>query len=201
MLAWISLSLSHHPSLSSITQGRSSELYPVLAQSCCIQVLAGRPTCARLCEGVHRSILIMSSSLLLQQCPACLVHLTLIVFVMGGRQPYNCYFVGCCHEGLVQYSSQHSCVIAVKPFLLHLVSVRVVHPYSSINTTAAWKNLSFILSVRFDFHMTDSLLIAVHAFVSRVLMSFSVDEMLLPRQVNQSTSFKGPPFSLEMSPL
>ena len=27
----------------------------------------------------------MSSSLLLQQCPACLVRLTWIVFVMGGR--------------------------------------------------------------------------------------------------------------------
>ena len=29
--------------------------------------------------------------------------------------------------------------------------------------------------------MTDSLSIAVHAFASRVLMSFSVDETLLPR--------------------
>ena len=36
-------------------------------------------------RGVHRSILLMSSSLLLQQCPTCLVRLTLIVFVMGGR--------------------------------------------------------------------------------------------------------------------
>ena len=38
----------------------------------------------------------MSSSLLLQQCPACLVRLTWIVFVMGGRWPYSCCFVGCC---------------------------------------------------------------------------------------------------------
>ena len=41
--------------------------------------------------------------------------------------------------------------------------------------------LRFILSVKYDFHMTDSLSIAVHAFVSRVSMSFSVDETLLPR--------------------
>ena len=34
--------------------------------------------------------------LLLQQCPACLVRLILIVFVMGGRCPYSCCFVGCC---------------------------------------------------------------------------------------------------------
>ena len=58
---------------------------------------------------------------------------------------------------------------------------QVVHPYSSINLTAAWKKLRFILSVRFDFHMIESLSIAVHAFVSRVSMSFSVDETLLPR--------------------
>ena len=38
--------------------------------------------------------------------------------------------------------------------------------------TAAWKRLRFILSVRSDFHIIDSLLIAVHAFVSLVSMSF-----------------------------
>ena len=64
---------------------------------------------------------------------------------------------------------------------MRLVIVHVVHPYSSIDTSAAWKKLRFILSVRSDFHMTDSLLIAVHAFVSRVLMSVSVDETVLPR--------------------
>ena len=47
--------------------------------------------------------------------------------------------------------------------------------------TTAWKKLHFILSIRSDFHMTDSLLIAVHAFASRMLMSVSVDETLLPR--------------------
>ena len=48
-------------------------------------VRAGRPGFARPYEGVHRRTSLMSSSLLLQQCLACLVHLTLIVFVMGGR--------------------------------------------------------------------------------------------------------------------
>ena len=83
--------------------------------------------------------------------------------------------------GFVQCCSQHSCVIAVKLFL-HTVSLRpLVHPYSSIDTTAAWKKLRFILPVSSDFHMTDRLSIAVHAFASHVLMSFSVDETLLPR--------------------
>ena len=51
-----------------------------------------------------------------------------------------------------------------------LVSVHVVHPYSSIDMTVAMKKLHFILLVRSDFHMADSLSIAVHAFVSCVLI-------------------------------
>ena len=42
----------------------------------------------------------MSLSLLLQQCPACLVRLTWIVFLMGGRWPYSCCLVGCCLQVL-----------------------------------------------------------------------------------------------------
>ena len=71
---------------------------------------------------------------------------------------------------------------------MHLVCI-LVQPYSSMDTTATW-NMRFILSDMFDFHMTDSLSITDHAFASRVLMSFSVDETLPPRYVNLSTSFK-----------
>ena len=74
-----------------------------------------------------------------------------------------------------------------------------MHPYSSINTTAALKKLRFILSVWSDFHMTDILLIAVHDFASRVSMSGSVDETLLPKKVNLLTSFIELSFSVEMS--
>ena len=65
--------------------GRSSRLYPLSAQSCRIKVLANHSIFAHPCEGAFRSTLLMSSSLLLQQCPGCLVCLTWIVFVMGGR--------------------------------------------------------------------------------------------------------------------
>ena len=65
--------------------------------------------------------------------------------------------------------------------------------------TAAWKKLRFILSVRSDFHIIASLLIAVHAFVSLVSMSFSVDSTLLPKYVNLSTSLSGVPVSLKVS--
>ena len=49
---------------------------------------------------VHRSTSLMSSSLLLQQCPACLIRLILIGFVMGGSWPYSCCLVGCCLQDL-----------------------------------------------------------------------------------------------------
>ena len=49
--------------------------------------------------------------------------------------------------------------------------------------------------------MTDSLLIAIHAFVSRVSLSFSVDETLFPRLVNLSASFSELPPSVEMLPV
>ena len=114
--AQISLTLSRHFSLSFITSGKSSGLHPVSSHSCCMYVRAGRPAFARPYVGVHRSTSLMSSSLLLQQCPACLVRLTWIVFVMGGRWPYSWCLVGVA-AGLVQYCSQHSCVIAVQLLL------------------------------------------------------------------------------------
>ena len=64
------------------------------------------------------------------------------------------------------------CLLPWSFFSSRLVSVHVVHPYSSIYTIAAWKKLRFILSVRSDFHMTDMLFIAVLGFVSHVPMSF-----------------------------
>ena len=48
--------------------------------------------------------------------------------------------------------------------------------------------------------MIESLSIAVHAFVNHVSMSFLVDERLLPQLVNLSTSFRGVPSCVEMSP-
>ena len=98
--ARISPTLSRHISISFIASGRSSGLHPVSSHSCCMYVRAGRPAFSRPYVGVHRSKSLMSSSLLLQQGPACLVRLTLMVFVMGGSWPYNWYLVGCCRQDL-----------------------------------------------------------------------------------------------------
>ena len=99
-LARISLTLSRYFSLSFIASSRSSGLNPVSSHNCCIYVRAGRLAFARPYVGVHRSTSLMSSSWLLLQCPACLVRLTWIVFVMGGRWPYSWCFVACCRQDL-----------------------------------------------------------------------------------------------------
>ena len=179
-LAQISLSLSSHFSLSFIASGWSSGLHPVSSHICFMYVRAGRPAFAWPYAGVHRSTSLMSSSLLLRQCPVCFC-LTWIVFMMGGRWPYSWCLEGCCRQDLFNIARSILVYLPSSFFFSRLVSVQVVLPYSSIDTTVAWKKLRFILSVRSDFHMIESLSIAVHAFVSRVSMSFSVDETLLPR--------------------
>ena len=99
LVARISLTLSRHFSLSFIASGRSSGQHHVSSHSCWMYVRAGRPAFVRPCVGVHKCTSLMSSSLLLQQCPACLVRLTWILFVIGGRWPYSWCLVGrCCQD-------------------------------------------------------------------------------------------------------
>ena len=98
------------------------------------------------------------------------------VFEMGCRRLYSCFFMGCFLQDL--FDTARSILMQLPSRFLSIRSVGVyeVHPYSSIDTTVAWKKLSFILSDRSDFHMTDSLSIAVHVFACRVLKSFWAGE-------------------------
>ena len=102
-------------------------------------VLAGRLAFARPYVGVHRCTSLMNTSLLLQQCPACLVRLTWIVFVMGGRWPYSWCFMGCCYEDLFNIARNILMQLPCSFFPSRFVSIQVVDPYNSIDTTAAWK--------------------------------------------------------------
>ena len=113
--ARISLTLPRHFSLSFIASGRSSGLHPVSSHNCCMYVRAGRPAFDWPYAGVYRSTSLTSSSLLLQQCPACLVLLAWIVFVMGGRWPYSWCLVGV---------AERTCSILLATFLCnyHLAS-------------------------------------------------------------------------------
>ena len=62
------------------------------------------------------------------------------------------------------------------------------------------KKLRFILLDKIDFHMINNLSIAFHAFTRHILMSLSVDEMLLLRYVNLPANSRELPLRLEMSP-
>ena len=123
---------------------------------------------------------------------SCLVRLIWMVLEIGGKWPYNCCFVGCFFQDL--FNIGRSIFVQFRQvffsFFIRFVSVYVVHPYSRIDTTAAWKKLHFILLDRSDFHMIDNLSIAAHTFARRILMSLSVDEMILPRKKQISSSSK-----------
>ena len=130
------------------------------------------------CEGVYRSTSLMSSSQLLQQMSGCII---LIIFVIGSWWPYSCCFVGCYFQDSFTIARSILVQLPSSSFSKRLLSVHVVRPYSSIDTTAAWKKLCSILSVRSDFHMNYILSLAVPAVASRVSMSVTVDKTLPPR--------------------
>ena len=110
---------------------------------------------------------------------------------MGCRWPYSC-----CFQDLFNIACNILVLLQSSFLCIRLVSVHVVHPYSCTDTTTA-----LILSVTSEFHMTDSLSQVAPAFARFVLISFLVDETLLPRSVNFSTIFRELPFSVEMSPV
>ncbi len=98
--ARISLTLSRNFSLSFIASGYIP--YPPIAAVCMFELVV------LLLLGYGRTSF-MSSFLLLQQCPAYLVRLTWIVFVMGGRWPYSWCLVGCCRQDL--FNIAHSILV------------------------------------------------------------------------------------------
>ena len=87
----------------------------------------------------------MSSSLPLQRCLASLVNLIWIFFVMGGRWPYNCCFVGCYLQDLFNIARNILVWLPSSLFSSLLVRVHVAHPYCSIDTIVAWKKTAFHL--------------------------------------------------------
>ena len=110
-LARISLTLSPHVSLSFIAFGRSSGLHPVSSHSCCMNVRAGRPAFDWPYAGVHRGTY-----------PYDLVFASPAVSGMSGSSSLYSFRdrwkvavqlapCGVLLPGLVQYCSQHSCII------------------------------------------------------------------------------------------
>ena len=126
---------------------------------------------------------------------ACLVRLIWINFEMCGKWQYSWYFVGRCFQDLFDIARSILVQLSSSFFSKRFISILVVHPYIRMAMTVAQKKMRFISSDKSDFHMTDSLSVAVHAFASYVLMSLSVDKTLLPRKENLSIGFGGPSFS------
>ena len=97
-----------------------------------------------------------------------------------GWWPYSCCFVRCCLQDLFNIARSILVQLLSSFFSIRLVSIHVVHPYSSTDTTAPWKKLCFILSDSSDFYMTYNLSIAVQALARDILMLpslFSVEDV------------------------
>ena len=141
----------------------------------------------------------MSSSLLLRHYPTCFVRQAWMVWGMGSRWPYSCCFVGCCSQNLfiIDCSILVPLLFSFSPDALS-ASMGCIHEVLWIRLLLG-KKLRFISSDRPNLYVTDSPSRALLAFASHALMSFSVDKTLLPRYVNFSTSFREPPFIMEMS--
>ena len=76
-----------------------------------------------LCVGVHRQT---RSSLLLQQCPACL---TWTIYEMRGKWPYSCCFVGSCFYDLFQRPCSLFVYFSSSFFHERFIRFLVVQPY------------------------------------------------------------------------
>ena len=81
-------------------------------------------------------------------------------FQMGGKWLYSCCFVGYYYQDLFNIVRSILVQLPSSVFPIHFVSVHVVYPYSSMDMTAAWKKLLFILSDWSDSHMIDNQSIA-----------------------------------------
>ena len=79
------------------------------------------------------------------------------------------------------------------------VSVHMVHSCSRIDMATAWNKYHFISLDRSDFYMIDNLSIAVHTFAKGILVSLLVNATMLPRHVNLSTNFRGPPLRVDVA--
>ena len=65
--------------------------------------------------------------------------------------------MGFCFQDLFNIARSILVQLPSSFFSIRLVSVHVVHPYSTMDRTAAGKKLRFILSDMFNFHIADNL--------------------------------------------
>ena len=88
----------------------------------------------------------MNWYLLLQQCSAYFVRLTWKVLEMRGQWSYSSSFLAHCFQDLFNIARSILLQFPSCFFSVRFVSVYVVHPFCSIDTTAAWKKSRLICS-------------------------------------------------------
>ena len=98
LIAWIPLSLFHHPTQLLITLGRSCRWHPVSAQTWWKQIFSDRPIRVFPCVGVHNNYKFVSVSQAVASI-SC-ICLSLMVCEMEGKYLYNSSFAGCFFKDL-----------------------------------------------------------------------------------------------------
>ena len=166
-----SLTLSWHLCLLSITPSKSSRQHPVSTTLC---LLANPGISMSLLECIADDF-----TLLLRQCLTRLVHLTWTVREMGDKWLNSSHFIGC---GLQDFSKQHIAFLCnFHPAFSLCISF--VSRWCIYTATFCKKSL-FILSEWSNINMINNLSIAEHDFATHMLISLSVNEILLPGYMN-----------------
>ena len=156
-------------------------------------ILASRWTLACPYIGFHLGTSLMSSSLFLQQCPACLVRHISMVCETGGKWPYSCSFYSVRSVTYRIYSKPIVAFLCSFPYSflsMHFVSVQVVHPRSSTHISSAWKKYRFISLERSDFHWMENLHIEVYAFAQWVMRSYPTERLFYKVRINWKSTRK-----------
>ena len=92
---------------------------------------------------------------------------------MGGRLLYRICFVGCCFQ--VQFNIARSILVQFPSsfFSIRLVSVQVVHPYCSLDMTAAW-----IYGEMVDFGNSEEMIRHIHwHFLKTWILRYSLKKI------------------------
>ena len=164
---------------------------------CLCRPVAGKFLLVCPCVGGKTSL--MSSSLLLRQCPSRLVRLPWMGSVMESKWPHCCYFLGCCFQNLFNITRSILVQFSSGFFTMCFISVHVVHLLSSIDTTLLGRNP--VLFYQID--QTSIWLIAYWWQSTSLQFEYwplSGDNLLLRKYENMFTNFRGLLFRVEMSP-
>ena len=138
-----SCTLYCHQFQSSIALCRSSRLHPVTVQNCCRSVGIGQHWHIHVLDSVTERCLI-SLSLLLLQFPRWSCSSFWTVCEMGGKLPYRCWLEECCFEDIFWVVLWILEWLLSSLFPTRFVSVRMVHPFISMDVAKTWKKSSFI---------------------------------------------------------